>query len=161
MLCEDTHFWSQESSQLHGPMVPGAVQRRSSSKCLDARAFQGWHGMTSISIFQNLSQLYHNYPKKHYFLLGKYLQNRRPIMNGLFLSCLHSQEPCVPRAQLRARAAGRRGRLHQNPFATLKVTTEHNWENVMIPRNIQDQVGQGSEPPDLVSGVPARWGGLD
>jgi len=29
--------------------------------------------------------------------------------------------------------------------------------------NIQDQVGQGSEQPDLVSGVPARCGavGLD
>ena len=25
-----------------------------------------------------------------------------------------------------------------------------------IPGNIQDQVGQGSEQPDLVSGVPAR-----
>ena len=31
------------------------------------------------------------------------------------------------------------------------------------PGNIQDQVGQGSEQPDLVSGVPAHcWGvGLD
>ena len=29
-----------------------------------------------------------------------------------------------------------------------------------IPGNIQDQVGQGSEPPDLVSGVPARCGGV-
>ena len=28
-----------------------------------------------------------------------------------------------------------------------------------IPGNIQDQVGQGSEQPDLVSGVPARCGG--
>ena len=30
-----------------------------------------------------------------------------------------------------------------------------------IPGNIQDQVGQGSEQPDLVSGVPAPAGGLD
>ena len=30
-----------------------------------------------------------------------------------------------------------------------------------IPGNIQDQVGQGSEQPDLVSGVPARCGGVD
>jgi len=29
-----------------------------------------------------------------------------------------------------------------------------------IPGNIQDQVGQGSEQPDLVSGVPARCGGI-
>ena len=29
-----------------------------------------------------------------------------------------------------------------------------------IPGNIQDQVGQGSEQPDLVSGVPARCGGV-
>ena len=29
-----------------------------------------------------------------------------------------------------------------------------------ISGNIQDQVGQGSEQPDLVSGVPARWGGV-
>jgi len=28
------------------------------------------------------------------------------------------------------------------------------------PGNIQDQVGQGSEQPDLVSGVPARCGGV-
>ena len=28
-----------------------------------------------------------------------------------------------------------------------------------IPGNIQDQVGQGSEQPDLVRGVPARCGG--
>ena len=28
------------------------------------------------------------------------------------------------------------------------------------PGNIQDQVGQGSEHPDLVSGVPARCGGV-
>ena len=30
----------------------------------------------------------------------------------------------------------------------------------LIPGNIQDQVGQGSEQPDLVSGVPARCGGV-
>jgi len=30
-----------------------------------------------------------------------------------------------------------------------------------IPGNIQDQVGQGSEQPDLISGVPARCRGLD
>jgi len=29
-----------------------------------------------------------------------------------------------------------------------------------IPGNIQDQVGQGSEQPDLVSGVPARCRGV-
>ena len=29
-----------------------------------------------------------------------------------------------------------------------------------IPGNIQDQVGRGSEQPDLVSGVPARCGGV-
>jgi len=29
-----------------------------------------------------------------------------------------------------------------------------------FPGNIQDQVGQGSEQPDLVSGVPARCGGV-
>jgi len=29
-----------------------------------------------------------------------------------------------------------------------------------IPGNIQDQIGQGSEQPDLVSGVPARCGGV-
>jgi len=29
-----------------------------------------------------------------------------------------------------------------------------------IPGNIQAQVGQGSEQPDLVSGVPARCGGV-
>jgi len=29
-----------------------------------------------------------------------------------------------------------------------------------IPGNIQDQVGQGSEQPLLVSGVPARCGGV-
>ena len=29
-----------------------------------------------------------------------------------------------------------------------------------IPGNIQDQVGQGSEQPDLVSGVPACCGGV-
>jgi len=29
-----------------------------------------------------------------------------------------------------------------------------------IPGNIQDQVGQGSEQPDLVNGVPARCGGV-
>ena len=29
-----------------------------------------------------------------------------------------------------------------------------------IPGNIPDQVGQGSEQPDLVSGVPARCGGV-
>ena len=29
-----------------------------------------------------------------------------------------------------------------------------------IPGNIQDQAGQGSEQPDLVSGVPARCGGV-
>jgi len=28
------------------------------------------------------------------------------------------------------------------------------------PGNIQDQVGQGSEQPDLVSGVPACCGGV-
>jgi len=29
-----------------------------------------------------------------------------------------------------------------------------------IPGNVQDQVGQGSEQPDLVSGVPARCRGV-
>jgi len=29
-----------------------------------------------------------------------------------------------------------------------------------IPGNIQDQAGQGSEQPDLVSGVPARCMGV-
>jgi len=29
-----------------------------------------------------------------------------------------------------------------------------------IPGDIQDQVGQGSEEPDLVSGVPARCRGV-
>jgi len=29
-----------------------------------------------------------------------------------------------------------------------------------IPGNIQDRVGQGSEQPDLVSGVPARYRGV-
>jgi len=29
-----------------------------------------------------------------------------------------------------------------------------------MPGNIQDEVGQGSEQPDLVSGVPARCGGV-
>jgi len=29
-----------------------------------------------------------------------------------------------------------------------------------IPGNIQEQVGQGSEQPDLVSGVPARCRGV-
>jgi len=29
-----------------------------------------------------------------------------------------------------------------------------------IPGNIQDQAGQGSEQPDLVSGVCARCGGV-
>jgi len=29
-----------------------------------------------------------------------------------------------------------------------------------MPGNIQDQAGQGSEQPDLVSGVPARCGGV-
>ena len=33
-------------------------------------------------------------------------------------------------------------------------------EVVEAPSLIQDQVGQGSEHPDLVSGVPARCGGV-
>ena len=40
--------------------------------------------------------------------------------------------------------------------SALKVTS---WKDE-IPGNIQDQVGQGSEQPDLVSGVPARCGGV-
>ena len=50
-------------------------------------------------------------------------------------------------------------------FFTMRVVKQ--WNGVAqrdiggpIPGDIQDQVGQGSEQPDLVSGVPARCGGV-
>jgi len=43
-----------------------------------------------------------------------------------------------------------------------QLSHEHFEGNITVRENgnIQDQVGQGSEQPDLVSGVPTRCGGI-
>jgi len=52
--------------------------------------------------------------------------------------------------------------LHREPVYTVQTVAQRG-SGGPIPGNIQDHIGQGSEQPDLVSGVPAccRGVGLD
>jgi len=53
----------------------------------------------------------------------------------------------------------RRAKQKDLPVKTLERVAQRGSEGP-IPGNIPDQVGQGSELPDLVSGVPACCGGV-
>ena len=52
------------------------------------------------------------------------------------------------------------GSVHHLVKKITDFNTSQRGSGGLIPGNIQGQVGQGSEQPDLVSGVPARCGGV-